>query len=98
MFGRIRMLSNVLASCIISISLESSAMEARLVGLASPAGNVLGISLILCLTCLYACGNNATSYVYCSKTFPSHIGTGYGILGELVGVPRGVRVPNGGEF
>ncbi|KAG1769293.1 hypothetical protein EV702DRAFT_701781 [Suillus placidus] len=61
-----------LAGCMISLSLES-AMEARLVGLTPHTGDALGVLFIFCFICIYACGIDATSYVYCSEIFPSHI-------------------------
>ncbi|KAG1718999.1 general substrate transporter [Suillus lakei] len=70
--GRVRLLTIGLAGCMISLSLES-AMEARLVGPASHTGNALGVLFIFCFICFYACGIDATSYVYCSEIFPSHI-------------------------
>ncbi|KAG2341529.1 hypothetical protein BDR05DRAFT_1001631 [Suillus weaverae] len=69
--GRARLLSIGLAGCMISLSLEN-AMKARLVGLTPHTGDALGVLFIFCFICIYACGIDATSYVYCSEIFPSY--------------------------
>ncbi|KAH7907374.1 general substrate transporter [Hygrophoropsis aurantiaca] len=70
--GRVRLLIIGLTGCMVFLSLEC-AMEALYVGTTNHMGNSLGVLFIFCFICFYAGGIDATSYVYCSEIFPTHI-------------------------
>ncbi|KAH7928765.1 general substrate transporter [Leucogyrophana mollusca] len=70
--GRVRLLTVGLTGCMTFLGLEC-AMEALYAGTTDRTGNSLGVLFIFCFICFYAGGIDATSYVYCSEIFPTHI-------------------------
>jgi MFS family permease len=72
--------------CMITLGLEC-AMEAEYMGTYNRAGNSLGVFFIFCFIFFYAGGIDATSYVYCSEIFPTHIrsqGMAFSMIGTFL--------------
>lgn len=75
-----------MTGCMITLSLEC-AMEAEYMGTTNRTGNSLGVLFIFCFIFFYAGGIDATSYVYCSEIFPTHIrsqGMAFSMIGTFL--------------
>ncbi|KAH7921398.1 general substrate transporter [Leucogyrophana mollusca] len=84
--GRVRLLIIGLTGCMLSLSLEC-AMEARFEGTSDRVGNALGVFFVFTFIFFYAGGIDATSYVYCSEIFPTHIrsqGMAFSMIGTFL--------------
>ncbi|KAG1719299.1 general substrate transporter [Suillus lakei] len=84
--GRVRLLIIGMIGCMITLSLEC-AMEAEYMGTDNRIGNSLGVFFIFCFIFFYAGGIDATSYVYCSEIFPTHIrsqGMAFSMIGTFL--------------
>ncbi|KZO90717.1 general substrate transporter [Calocera viscosa TUFC12733] len=84
--GRVRLLIIGLAGCMIVLSCES-AMTAQFAGTSNMTGNAFGVLFIFMFIFFYASGIDATSYVYCSEIFPTHIrsqGMGFSMVGTFL--------------
>ncbi|EJU04808.1 general substrate transporter [Dacryopinax primogenitus] len=87
--GRCSILSSEvigLSGCMLSLACES-AMTAQYAGTSNKAGNAWGVVFIFIFIFFYAGGIDATSYVYCSEIFPTHIrsqGMAFSMLGTFL--------------
>ncbi|KAH7910574.1 general substrate transporter [Hygrophoropsis aurantiaca] len=84
--GRVRLLIIGLTGCMLSLSFEC-AMEAQFAGTSNRTGNAFGVFFIFTFIFFYAGGIDATSYVYCSEIFPTHIrsqGMAFSMIGTFL--------------
>ncbi|EIW82727.1 general substrate transporter [Coniophora puteana RWD-64-598 SS2] len=84
--GRVRLLIIGLTGCMVSLSLLS-AMEAQFAGTTNRVGNSLGVLFVFTFIFFYAGGIDATSYVYCSEIFPTHVrsqGMAFSLIGTFL--------------
>ncbi|KZT57700.1 sugar transporter family protein [Calocera cornea HHB12733] len=84
--GRVRLLIIGLTGCMISLACES-AMTAQYAGTSNATGNAFGVVFIFFFIFFYASGIDATSYVYCSEIFPTHIrsqGMAFSMVGTFL--------------
>lgn len=84
--GRVRLLIIGLTGCMISLSLQT-AMTAQFAGTSNTTGNSMGVFFIFTFISFYAGGIDATSYVYCSEIFPTHIrsqGMAFSMVGTFL--------------
>ncbi|KIJ68169.1 hypothetical protein HYDPIDRAFT_107835 [Hydnomerulius pinastri MD-312] len=84
--GRVRLLLIGLTGCMLSLSLEC-AMESQYASTSSHTTNALGVFFVFTFIFFYAGGIDATSYVYCSELFPTHIraqGMAFSMVGTFL--------------
>ncbi|KAG2345534.1 general substrate transporter [Suillus weaverae] len=82
--GRVRLLIIGMIGCMVTLE---CAMEAEYMGTNNLVGNSLGMFFIFCFIFFYAGGIDATSYVYYSEIFPTHIrsqGMTFSIIGTFL--------------
>ncbi|KAH8587766.1 general substrate transporter [Bisporella sp. PMI_857] len=77
-FGRVKLLVIGLIGCVLALSCYT-AMVATFGGTTNRVGNGFGVFFLYCFITFYAGFVDATSYVYCSEIFPTHMrATGMG--------------------
>ncbi|KAF8444568.1 general substrate transporter [Boletus edulis BED1] len=84
--GRVRLLIIGLTGCIITLALEC-VMESQYASPNAHITNALGVFFIFLFIFFYAGGIDATSYVYCSELFPTHIrsqGMAFSMMGTFL--------------
>ncbi|KAG6372302.1 general substrate transporter [Boletus reticuloceps] len=84
--GRVRLLIIGLTGCMITLALEC-VMESQYASPHAHITNALGVLFIFLFIFFYAGGIDATSYVYCSELFPTHIrsqGMAFSMMGTFL--------------
>lgn len=84
--GRRRLLLLGLCGCMVMLSIECI-MFSQFGGTNNHVGNSIGVFVIFCFIFFYAGGIDATSYVYCSEIFPTHVrseGMAWSMIGTFL--------------
>ncbi|CRG88849.1 hypothetical protein PISL3812_05884 [Talaromyces islandicus] len=70
--GRVKLLTIGISGCLVSLIFEA-ALSARYIGTENSSGLSAGVFFLFLFISFYGCCIDATTYVYCTEIFPTHI-------------------------